>query len=1354
MGHGGRIGRLIPKRFHRSKHSKSDEPHCESTVAHKPHSYSVDGDVSPAISLSGLRVLENNEKHDDLWSEAFEQLSDETQKKLGELLDRGQAKPNLEGAESIIEIVKQRQITWESRTWMVKFGEHEFVPKEYTSKIIECLSTAGDIGVQFLPQPASIVWPLVRGVPVNSEAEIGAALMTVEVVVRAISCGKTYQEIFQGKIPADLLKTLREALLRLYIASLDLLVLAGCQPDRRTAERLARAFLNPKETQEKLERLKDCIGNVSQVVEACQAKISVALDDKISDFLQKFSKFEDRVAESFDELFARMDANDLTKILDWISPIKAHDRHHSVKNSRTENTCEWLLQSPEFETWEMSNSSSVLRLEGLVGTGKTFSTSKVIDHLLENLHPQENLAFYYCRRNGTAGEKPDDIIRSLLRQLVTTSHHSDKVLKEVQTLYNAKGNTSSVLDIAAHRDLLVNSVNSYRRTTFVIDALDECDERKRKKLMDTINSLRSLSNPVRVFISTRPRDDVERHFHGDPIIENKCEGLETDIKDFILEKTADLPHWPRFSQSTQTEIINTLSEKSDGMFLWASLQIDQLALCMTSQDIIARIRGLPQDLEATYKEILDSISYHEALKNDVDRAFMWVLGSCTPPSNEELLSVISLGRDHDATSQQQKITKDDLLVYCHNLLIFDELTRSWRFSHASVVEYIEEYSWTSQDPNCYAAKLCLEFLSRTYSVGDAEDEEEFYLDISDTDIAFHGYCRDRWIYHVQQQEHLSDAHEFDPDLINLLKGFLGSPTEGGLAYQRWYRDFRQNGQKFLIWPVEIKDLDPPAMPILAMSRLSLDTILSDWWDDYVFSSSHKNFAHENPLILSARAGCTSICKRLIVKEAPINECGEQVSALEAAAYNDNLGVVQLLLDEGAAPDLLTSAGNVGSALAAAASNGNLEVAKLLLENGATPDLLLSTGIYGSALAAAAYSGCLEVAELLLENGATPNLLLSGGNCGSALAAAAFPGHLELVQLLLEKGAMPDLSLPVGWFGSALSATAYYGNVEVSQLLIDNGAVPDLLLSVGTYGSALATAACLGHLELARFLLENGATPNLLLPAGHFGSALAAAASLGQPQVVQLLLENGAVSDILLSTGDHGSALAAAAFYGRLEIAQLLFEKGATPNLLLSNGDHGSALAVAANKGKLNVVEFLVEKGADPDQLLPTGIYGSALVAAAAAGHVKVFEYLIHEAKADVNFSTGHYGRYGSPLAAAANMGNIKSVEILLRAGANPNLVLKNPCFDTALHASQGGLHPRDQKYVEFKVYALSFRDHGSKTHVDEAKVIISGILENLARLDELEGRAPGVLEDSEDDSGDNGEGSRDEDEDLVSLMNE
>ncbi|KAJ5726557.1 uncharacterized protein N7483_007914 [Penicillium malachiteum] len=190
--------------------------------------------------------------------------------------------------------------------------------------------------------------------------------------------------------------------------------------------------------------------------------------------------------------------------------------------------------------------------------------------------------------------------------------------------------------------------------------------------------------------------------------------------------------------------------------------------------------------------------------------------------------------------------------------------------------------------------------------------------------------------------------------------------------------------------------------------------------------------------------------------------------------------------------------------------------------------------------------------------------------------------------------------------------------------------------------------------------------------------------------------------------------------------------GAKPNILLSTGNYGSALAAAAYEGRFDVVRVLISKGADPNQLLSTGIYGSGLVAAAAAGRISVLEYLIHEAKADANFLTEHHGRYGSPLAAAANLGNIKSVKILLRAGADPNLVLENPCFSNALHASQADLYPSDQELVEYKVSELTRSQLDQQTPVAEAKAIVARVLENLARLHELERHAPGLLEDSGD----------------------
>ena len=108
-------------------------------------------------------------------------------------------------------------------------------------------------------------------------------------------------------------------------------------------------------------------------------------------------------------------------------------------------------------------------------------------------------------------------------------------------------------------------------------------------------------------------------------------------------------------------------------------------------------------------------------------------------------------------------------------------------------------------------------------------------------------------------------------------------------------------------------------------------------------------------------------------------------------------------------------GGYGSALAAAAYDDNLEIVKVLLDAGANVDLLLN-GRYGSALATAACYGNLDIVKFLcLEAGADVNLLLKS-SFGSALAAAAYNARLEIVKFLLDAGANMDLPFENGRYG--------------------------------------------------------------------------------------------------------------------------------------------------------------------------------------------------------------------------------------------------------------------------------------------------------------------------------------------------
>jgi len=114
-------------------------------------------------------------------------------------------------------------------------------------------------------------------------------------------------------------------------------------------------------------------------------------------------------------------------------------------------------------------------------------------------------------------------------------------------------------------------------------------------------------------------------------------------------------------------------------------------------------------------------------------------------------------------------------------------------------------------------------------------------------------------------------------------------------------------------------------------------------------------------------------------------------------------------------DINLEGGEYGSALQAAAYNGHVGIVERLLNNGAKVNA--TGGEFGSALQAAAYRGHIDVVNKLLERRANVNM--EGGKYGSALQAASEKGHTVIVNLLLEKGptliSRPvDMGAPFNW----------------------------------------------------------------------------------------------------------------------------------------------------------------------------------------------------------------------------------------------------------------------------------------------------------------------------------------------------
>ena len=210
-------------------------------------------------------------------------------------------------------------------------------------------------------------------------------------------------------------------------------------------------------------------------------------------------------------------------------------------------------------------------------------------------------------------------------------------------------------------------------------------------------------------------------------------------------------------------------------------------------------------------------------------------------------------------------------------------------------------------------------------------------------------------------------------------------------------------------------------------------------------------------------------KELLTEGVDVNAYQlDGTTALQWAAYHNDLVSAKLLLGAGANPNIPNDYGMLPTLLAA--RNGSAAMLEILLNGGADPNLTFPTG--ETPLMSAAMTGITAAVETLLKNGANPNLIETTRG-QTALMWAIAEEHIETVHLLLTHGA--DIHVNSHSDFTPLMFAARSGNIELARLLLAKGS--DINATAKDGASVLHIATIRGHSKLATFLLEQGADPN-------------------------------------------------------------------------------------------------------------------------------------------------------------------------------------------------------------------------------------------------------------------------------------
>ena len=341
----------------------------------------------------------------------------------------------------------------------------------------------------------------------------------------------------------------------------------------------------------------------------------------------------------------------------------------------------------------------------------------------------------------------------------------------------------------------------------------------------------------------------------------------------------------------------------------------------------------------------------------------------------------------------------------------------------------------------------------------------------------------------------------------------------------------------------------------------------------------------NALREAILTGTVDDVARLLPQHSPNEMSTTGITALSTAASRGHIGIVALLLDMGADPNLANawSMGTRMTPLHSAAIYGHVNIVRLLLNRGAILESETTRGT--TALILAAAEGHEDVVAVLVgEYHADVNHAQTGSG-QTPLISAVYGENFNAVRTLVEHGA--DVNAETTEGSTALLDAALYNLLNIATLLVQRGALVDAV--DGQSGKTpLMKAAEHGYIHMTRMLLAAGADPNKEDAADwttYKETPVTIAAQYGHVDVLKELLENGA--NARLEQG--GRAVWLAALNGNAEIVDLLISAGADPTYRNPEGSlPRTPMAAAAEKGHVAVVELLLRRGVKYDESLAAG----------------------------------------------------------------------------------------------------------------------------------------------------------------------
>ena len=368
------------------------------------------------------------------------------------------------------------------------------------------------------------------------------------------------------------------------------------------------------------------------------------------------------------------------KVLKWLYRSEQADdyladlaRHHAIGN-----TCQWIFQRLDFTSWLSQPSSSILWINGIPGSGKSFLAAQAVRHLQQS-HPQ--VMYFFCNDRYEETRLPANALGCLIYQMLLMNESLLKTL----SAFRDKSTQKRLISLDTSMQIFRESVAAVGPCYIVIDALDECADRNilARLLYDVVCEV---PFGLKIIATSRDEEDIRRDLGSKEKVKPLRIG-DSDIMDdvqifveHLVSNSSELSLKLADHLPLRRDVIKGLVSAAQGMFLLPRFMVADLEAKATVNEIYECLRDLPTDLESYYISTMTKVDARR--KMVARKVFTWVLRTKRPLNLEEMKAAMSLDGSRFLNLES------DIKSSCGCLVRIDD--DKVRLSHSTVKQFLLE----------------------------------------------------------------------------------------------------------------------------------------------------------------------------------------------------------------------------------------------------------------------------------------------------------------------------------------------------------------------------------------------------------------------------------------------------------------------------------------------------------------------------------------------------------------------------------------------------------------------------------------------------------------------------------------